>query len=157
MLQPVALVSAGSISSPEAKLSIASKRNASSTKLGGCGAQFAATRRHAAYWSMSCATLDEVVAGTRFSTVATFLEAVPQLAAKLETARQGLVQQGLSWCLSPRALVIAFSTVVNSTCTCHRFSGNQGQFSREANKERLCIFYYATGAIPASADSICNF
>ena len=75
----------------------AKKRLGLSTKLSGCGAQFAATRRHAAYWSMSCATLDKVVAGTRFSTVATFLEAVPQLAAKLETARQGLVQQGLSF------------------------------------------------------------
>ena len=75
----------------------AKQRLGLSTKLGGCGAQFAETRRHAAFWSMSCSTLEEVVAGTRFSTVADFLEVVPLLAAKLEAARQGLAQQGLAF------------------------------------------------------------
>lgn len=74
----------------------AKQRLGLSTKVGGCGVQLAETRRHAAFWSISCSTLEEVVAGTRFSTVADFFEAVPQLAAKLKTARQGLAEQGLA-------------------------------------------------------------
>ena len=62
----------------------------------GCGVQYANTRRHAAFWRTGCATLQEVVADTRFPTAASFLEALPQYAAKLDAARQGLMQQGLT-------------------------------------------------------------
>ena len=62
----------------------------------GCGAQFAETRQYAAYWSSAAATIAEVAAQNRFQSVASFLEAVPHIAAKLDTARTGLVQQGVS-------------------------------------------------------------
>ena len=65
-------------------------------RLAGCGVQYASTRRHAAFWKTACATLEEVVVDTPFPTAASFLEAAPHYAAKLDAARQGLIQQGLT-------------------------------------------------------------
>ena len=64
-------------------------------RMGGCGVQYASTRRHAAFWRTACVTLEEVTTDTGFPTAASFLEAAPQYSAKLEAARQGLAQQGL--------------------------------------------------------------
>ena len=65
-------------------------------KMGGCGVQYASTRRHAAFWRTACVTLEEVATDAGFPTAASFLEAAPQYSAKLEAARQGLAQQGLA-------------------------------------------------------------
>ena len=64
-------------------------------KLGGCGVQFASTRRNAAFWGMWTKCFSEVQADTTFTTAADLLVAAPRLTNLLETARAGLVAQGV--------------------------------------------------------------
>ena len=65
------------------------------TRLGGCGVQFAATRQHAAYWASWLAVVSEVSAELGHASVADFVDALPNLAAQLAQARDGLAAQGM--------------------------------------------------------------
>ena len=64
-------------------------------KLGGIGAQYAEDRRYAAYFSSWSAAASEVADDLGCSTVADALSLLPEVATKLEQARQGLAGQGV--------------------------------------------------------------
>ena len=83
-------------------------------RYGGCGAQYASTRRYAAYWGSAAATIGEVVLDNGFHSTASFLEAAPAASAKLEQARAGLVQQGIS-SLDGTALADALHSKLNQS------------------------------------------
>ena len=83
-------------------------------RYGGCGAQYASTRRYAAYWGSAAATIGEVVLDNGFHSTASFLEAAPAASAKLEQARAGLVRQGIS-SLDGTALADALHSKLNQS------------------------------------------
>ena len=64
-------------------------------RLGGCGVQFAATRKHAAQWATWSKLLGDVLADTALSSAADLLDALPQLTTVLNAARRGLARQGV--------------------------------------------------------------
>ena len=64
-------------------------------KLGGTGVQWATTRRCAAYWAGWTAAAPEVQKDAGHQTLADLLNALPQTAAQLQQAREGLAAQGV--------------------------------------------------------------
>jgi hypothetical protein len=65
------------------------------SRMGGCGVQWAQTRRHAAFLAGWTSALEFVGKDTGHSTVADCLDALPSIASKLEVARSGLASQGV--------------------------------------------------------------
>ena len=65
-------------------------------RMGGCGVQYAGTRRHAAYFAAWSSSIEEVSVDLGCATVAECLESLPGTARQLELAREGLTAQGLN-------------------------------------------------------------
>ena len=73
----------------------ASMRVSLPTRLGGCGAQLAATRCHAAYWCGWTAVVKEVAEELGCASLADLLDSCPKLAQQLTAARTALTVQGM--------------------------------------------------------------